>query len=173
MEDVWKEYDNTQPSHSTIHHLMAIHTLFRENGYARGIDIAKNLNISRSSVSTTLGKCREKGYVIEDQNRFYRLSSSGVAIVNSILARRRILEEYLHDVLHLSYADAQVDACKVEHLLSEETIHRMKALSEYYLEKGQASRLFREGFEAYIHVKDVENGDKRPGKPAAAPRRRK
>ena len=101
MKDVWKEFEHTEPSHSTVHHLMAIDSLLREHGYARGIDIAKHLNISRGSVSTTLSKLKEKGYVVEDQNRFYRLSAAGIKVVNSVLAKRRLLEDY-HDNLRRS-----------------------------------------------------------------------
>ena len=97
MKDVWKKFDETELSHSSIHHLLAINNLKKENGYSRSVDIANYLNISRSSVSITLNKLKEKGFVKEDKNRFLQLSEKGSELVNSVLSKRRIVERFFRD----------------------------------------------------------------------------
>ena len=47
MEDIWKEFEHNQTTHSVAHHLMAIYDLLNEHGYARVTDVAKKLNITQ------------------------------------------------------------------------------------------------------------------------------
>ena len=102
MKELWKQFDEIELTHSSVHHLMAIHDLLKRNGYVRGVDIAKYLNISRSSVSITLRKLKDKEYVLEDSNKFYHFSKRGQQIVNSVLSKRRIIQLFLNQVIGLS-----------------------------------------------------------------------
>ena len=128
MKDVWKNFDKTELTHSSIHHLLAINTLLRDNGYSRAVDISKYLNISRASVSITVTKLKEKGFVEEDKNRFLNLSKKGKHLVNSVLSKRRIVKQFFREVLDLSAGEAESEACKVEHLLSEPTGKKLISL---------------------------------------------
>ena len=148
-QDVWKQFDQTKPSHSAVHHLMAIHALLQEHGYARGIDIAKYLNITRGSVSITLSKLKDAGYLIEDDNKFYRLPESGLDIVNTILTKRRTFESFLKMVLDVPNVTAITDACKVEHLLSQDTMHKMMSFMGLYLSDDEMAVTFRERFKEF------------------------
>jgi len=51
---VWKEFEENDISHSAAHYLMAIDKLRGDYGYARSIDIARELDISPGSCSTGL-----------------------------------------------------------------------------------------------------------------------
>lgn len=119
--EVWKEYESNEISHSVAHHLAAIYELMSDQGYARVSDVARALDITRGSASLTLKALKEKGLVLEDHNKFLKLSEEGQGIVDSILGNRAIVIKFLRDVLHLSDHQAEIDACKVEHLLSPET----------------------------------------------------
>lgn len=141
MDEVWKKFDEAELSHSGVHHLMAVHDLHKEHGYARGIDIARHLDITRGSVSVTLSKLKAKGYLTEDNNKFYRLTVKGVDAVNSVLDRRRTIERFFRRVLLVEGNRAQEDACKVEHLLSTDTTGKLLAFMEFLLSsKSEASR---------------------------------
>ena len=48
---VWKKFDENRITHSTTHYLFAIHSLMKDHGYARGVDIAKKLDITAGSCS--------------------------------------------------------------------------------------------------------------------------
>lgn len=144
MSDVWKKFDEAELSHSGVHHLMAVHELHKEHGYARGIDIARHLNITRGSVSVTLSKLRAKGYLNEDKNKFFRLTAPGVNVVNSVLDRRRTIERFFREVLLVNDELAIEDACKIEHLLSLETTGKLLSFTEMVLSTEPHAKAFRE-----------------------------
>jgi DtxR family Mn-dependent transcriptional regulator len=144
MKDVWKKFDQTELTHSSIHHLLAINKLLKENGYSRAVDISNYLNISRSSVSITVSKLKEKGFVEENKNRFLCLSEKGTQLVNSVLSKRRIVEQFFKEVLGLSENDAEVEACKVEHLLSEPTGRKLISFMGFYLSQQPIAGQFRQ-----------------------------
>lgn len=128
MKDIWKQFDQVRPGHRSLHHLMAVHFLTKRNGEANLIDIAKYLNISKPNVSTTMKKLKDTGYVFEDDRRRYRLNTKGINIINTVLAKRQVVELFFKEVLGMSPLDALSDACKVEHLLSQKAIDRLTAL---------------------------------------------
>ena len=119
--EVWKAFEKNSISHSAAHHLMTIYDLLDKNGYARVTDVAKSLEITRGSASITLKALKEKGFVREDENKFLRLSEEGERISHSIQSIKKIFEKFLVDVLRVAPKQAEVDACKIEHLLSRET----------------------------------------------------
>lgn len=152
MKDIWKKFEQTELTHSSIHHLLAINSLLKENGYSRSVDIAHHLNISRASVSITVTKLRDKGFVRGDKNRFLNLSKKGEELVNSVLSKRRIVEQFFREVLDLSSQEAEVEACKVEHLLSEPTGKKLIAFMGYFLSGQPDVVKFRKGLEAFNYV---------------------
>jgi DtxR family Mn-dependent transcriptional regulator len=152
VKDIWKRFEQTELTHSSVHHLLAINSLLRENGYSRSVDVANHLNISRASVSITVTKLRDKGFVREDKNRFLRLSKKGAELVNSVLSKRRIVEKFFKEVLDLSFQEAEIEACKVEHLLSEATGKKLISFMGYFLSTQQDAVKFREGLEKFNYV---------------------
>jgi Mn-dependent DtxR family transcriptional regulator len=119
--EVWKAFEKNGITHSAAHHLMTIYDLLDKHGYARVTDVARSLEITRGSASITLKALKEKGFVKEDENKFLRLSEEGERISHSIQSIKRIFEKFLIDVLEVEPEQAEVDACKIEHLLSRET----------------------------------------------------
>lgn len=133
--EVWKEFSENEITHSAAHHLLAIQELTTKRGYARVTDVAKFLEITTGSASTNLKGLKQKGYVVEDDNRFLALSDEGTKIADAILIRRQVLEEFLITVLGVDPTIAEIDACKTEHLLSMETTLKMAAFASAYQKK--------------------------------------
>ena len=152
MKDIWKKFEQTELTHSSIHHLLAINSLIKESGYSRSVDVANHLNISRASVSITVTKLKEKGFVREDKNRFLRLSEKGKELVNSVLSKRRIVEQFFREVLDLSSQEAEEEACKVEHLLSEPTGKKLISFMGYYLSGHSDVLKFKNGLKTFNYV---------------------
>ena len=152
ISDVWKKFEENGLTHSSVHHLMAIFELLKSKGYARGIDVANHLDISRSSVSVTLHKLLAKGFIVEDDNKFFLLTDEGKEITNSVLAIRKIVKMFFTDVLNLPEEIAEEDACKVEHLLNHETGEKLYKFVTLYLSNEPVSCEFREKFKKYNHV---------------------
>ncbi len=119
--EVWKSFEENQLTHSAAHYLMTINHLIQDQGYARVTDIAKRLNITRGSCSISLKPLKKRGLVGEDDNRFLVLSSEGKRLAELVERNDELLESFFCDVLDVDPEQAEIDACKIEHLLSLET----------------------------------------------------
>lgn len=140
--NTWKEFDQNVITHSAAHHLMAIDDLFGRLGYARVSDIARRLNITRGSVSISLQPLKKAGLIIQDENRHLRLSATGQALVAGIKSKHEVVHRLLSEVLRVAPEQAEIDACKLEHLLSNETARRMSAFLRFLDADGGRGREF-------------------------------
>lgn len=144
--ETWKEFDHNVITHSAAHHLMAVGDLIDRFGYARVSDIARELNITRGSVSISLKPLKEVGLILQDENRHLRLSESGAKLVAAIKAKRSIMQRLFSEVLGVSGELAEVDACKMEHLISNETAGRMLSFLRFMGSDAVAARMFRQAW---------------------------
>ena len=140
----WKEFEDNLVSHSAAHYLMTINELLDANGYARVTDIAKRLNITRGSCSISLKPLKRLKLVVEDENRFLRLSTEGKRLAEMITLNDQLLEVLFRDVLQISEEQAEVDACKLEHLLSIETSTKLAAFIRLWTEDPSIAKLVTE-----------------------------
>ncbi|MFH0981445.1 MAG: metal-dependent transcriptional regulator [Planctomycetota bacterium] len=149
MDDVWKQFEQNPISHSAAHHIVAIVQLLEHNGYARVSDVAKLLNITRGSASLTLKLLKQRGLVVEDKNRFLKLSEEGERVGASVRGRAFLIRRFFMDVLDIPSEDAEVDACKIEHLLSLATAERLAQFLRYFCGNDPRAAAFREGWQNY------------------------
>lgn len=113
-------------SHSMAHYLLTIHKLKESKGYARVTDIAKDLGLTKGSVSTALNNLKKRGLVMEeDDSKFLSLSDSGHNEVHNILTTRTLLFYFLKDFLKVSEENAKKDSCLMEHLMSDDTREKL------------------------------------------------
>ena len=124
---VWKEFDDNNISHSATHYLFAVHELHTELGYARMTDISKKLKITAWSWSTGVKALLKKWLLVEDTNKFIKLSEEGESIIEQIEKNREVLIGFFTQTLWLSEKRSTIDACKIEHLLSKETISKLES----------------------------------------------
>lgn len=136
-------------THSMGHYLMAVRDQLKEMGYARVTDIASRLNISRSSVSVALASLRDKGYLVEDNNHFFKLTDEGKNLAAQIYANHLLLETFFEKILGVSEDAALVDSCQIEHLLSPETSRKLYCLVHYFLDNQDQITTLRDNIEAY------------------------
>ncbi len=124
--DVWKQFDENVVTHSAAHYLMAVDALLRRQGYARVSDVARFLEVTSGSASVSLRALKSRELVVEDDNRFLQLSESGAALAHRIKINRQMVVNLLHEVMGVPEEIADIDACKIEHLLSDETRARLR-----------------------------------------------
>ncbi len=124
--DTWKEFEANELTHSAAHHLLAIdHVGLAYGGWARVSDIARQLNITRGSVSINLRALKKRAWVETDAHHLVKLTPKGVKAVRSVIAKRVILKAFLSDVLGISHSQVEIDSCKIEHLISHSTGQRL------------------------------------------------
>ena len=105
-------------------YLESILTLGREQEVVHRIDVAKKLGVSQAAVNKAVKHLCEKEYVYEDGKHLY-LTESGRAYAEAVFEKHCIIREFLMRN-GVSAATAEEDACRMEHLVSEETFAMMK-----------------------------------------------
>ena len=108
-------------------YLETIYMLSLHSSEVRSIDVARHLGYSKPSVSVAMKQLRENGYVNMDDNNLLTLTESGLAIARSIYERHQVISGYLMSI-GVSEETALKDACRIEHVLSEETFHKIKEI---------------------------------------------
>ena len=141
----WKAYDQNPVTHSAAHYLLTIQSLIDEHGYARTTDIARELDITAGSCSQALRSLKQKGFLVEDNNKFFRLSPEGEKMVTTLRTNSRVLATFFTDVLGLPTKRAEVDACKIEHLVHQSTVSQMRKLTEFIKAHPECIEQFQEG----------------------------
>ena len=105
-------------------YLETILILKERKGVVRSIDIARELNFSKPSVSVAMKKLRENGYLEVDGEGYITLLPPGAEIAQRIYTRHRLLTRFLEG-LGVSPENAAADACKIEHDISAESFERI------------------------------------------------
>ena len=106
-------------------YLEMILRLTEEKGYARSVDIAMGLGVSKPSVSVAMKQLREGNYIVMDKDNYISLTENGMEIAQRIYERHKVLTRML-TMIGVDEKTAEDDACKVEHDLSDITFECMK-----------------------------------------------
>ncbi len=136
----WKEFNENPVSHSMAHYLVTIRDLHATQGYARVSDVADSLEVTKGTVSVQMRHLKEKGYVLEDDNRHLKLTEAGENVARQVIYNRGTIIQFLSKVLEIDPKQAEVDACKIEHLLSPETGHQILTLVQLILSDDPAAK---------------------------------
>lgn len=110
-------------------YLETILKLRTAEGLSRAVDIASELGIARSSVSEAVKNLKERGYISVGEDGNVELTSSGLEIAEAIYERHRVLKKYFVS-LGVSEEIAEGDACRIEHVISDETFQKIKENTE-------------------------------------------
>ena len=111
---------------SAENYLEAILIIKNEKGSVRSIDIANHLNFSKPSVSVAMKNLRENGYISIDPDGSIYLEESGRKIAEKIYERHTLLSDWLTR-LGVPRDIATEDACRIEHVISEESFSAIKS----------------------------------------------
>ena len=146
------------------HYLLTIHKLKESKGYARVTDIAKDMGLTKGSVSTALNNLKKRDLVEEDESKFLSLSDEGHDQVHAILSSRTLLYYFFKDILDVDDKTAHNDSCLMEHLLSQQTREKffafMKKMTDNSKEFGIDTDLDLSPFKDHMDFNDAQKGDK-------------
>lgn len=105
-------------------YLESILIIQEQSGQVRSIDVVNRLGFSKPSVSIAMKKLRESGYINMAGDGNITLTDSGMEIASRIYERHITITRFF-ERLGVSPEQAAIDACKVEHDLSEETFAKI------------------------------------------------
>ncbi len=106
-------------------YLETILQLCEENGTAKISDIANRLKIAKPSVTQAVSSLRRDGLVNQAPYGPISLTEKGRSQAQDVWHRHQIIRHFLLEILKVSPAVAEKDACMIEHVISPETVFRM------------------------------------------------
>lgn len=110
---------------SAENYLETILVLHQRKGSVRSIDIANELEFSKPSVSVAMKNLRQGGYIEVDGAGLITLLPPGREIAEAVLEKHRMMTAFLIS-LGVSPEVAAEDACRIEHVLSDESFEAIK-----------------------------------------------
>lgn len=110
---------------SAENYLETILILENRRGNVRSIDIAAELEFSKPSVSVAMKNLRGQDCILVDQDGFITLTEKGRQIAERIYERHTLFTRWL-TALGVDEKTASEDACRIEHVISEETFQAIK-----------------------------------------------
>lgn len=112
-------------------YLETILRLSRSLPVVRSIDIVHDTGYTKPSVSVAMKNLRQKEYIVMDADGYITLTEEGRNIAEATFERHQVITRLFVN-LGVSEAIAAEDACKVEHVISEETFTALKNHLEQY-----------------------------------------
>lgn len=106
-------------------YLETIYVLGKKSGYVRSIDVCEEMGYSKPSVSRAVGLLKEGGYLTVGAEGSLILTDLGLEIAERTYERHTVLSEFFTK-LGVSEETATADACKIEHVISDETFSVLK-----------------------------------------------
>ena len=106
-------------------YLETIYLLSKEKPTVRSIDVADKMGYSKPSVSRAVGLLKSGGFLTMDKDGYLQLTEIGIAFAERTYERHRVLTAFF-EKLGVQAEIASEDACKIEHVISDETFEVLK-----------------------------------------------
>ena len=106
-------------------YLEAVLMLQKKNGMVRSIDLARHMEVSKPSISRAVAILQEGGFLTVDSDYFLHLTEAGREVAEKIYERHRFFTEQLITA-GVDPKTAEADACRIEHIISDESFDRLK-----------------------------------------------
>jgi Mn-dependent DtxR family transcriptional regulator len=107
-------------------YLETIYLLKKSKGAIRSIDIAVELGYTKPSISRVIGNFKKEGYITVDKGGYIELTEKGLNTAENIYQRHTVLTRFFCAVLDIGAEMAEREACRVEHVISEELFSEIK-----------------------------------------------
>jgi Mn-dependent DtxR family transcriptional regulator len=98
----------------------------KNNGKVKSIDLAKELNFSKPSVSRAVNILKNEGYIKVESSGYLILTEAGMAKAQMIYDRHKTLTKLFSKIANVTPEVAEKDACRIEHVISNETFYGLK-----------------------------------------------
>ena len=110
-------------------YLEAILVLQKKMGMVRSIDLARHMGFSKPSISHAVGVLKNGGFLTMDEDHFLHMTDVGREVAEKIFERHCFFTEQLI-AAGVDPKTAEADACRIEHIISDESFSRLKEAAE-------------------------------------------
>ena len=106
-------------------YLEAILVLHKKMGMVRSVDVARRMEVSKPSVCHAVATLKKGGFLLMDGDHFLYLTDLGREVAEATYEKHRFFTEMLINA-GVDPITAERDACRIEHVISQETFERLK-----------------------------------------------
>lgn len=107
-------------------YLETVYILESNHGHAHGVDIAKHLGVSKPSVTKAMKYLKDQGFVNTQKYGTITLTDKGRELSEEIYSNHQLIEKFLEHSLKISAEQAGINACRIEHIVSNEMLEAIK-----------------------------------------------
>ncbi len=112
-------------------YIEAIYIAHLNNKPLKGAELARQLRISRASVSEALAKLVSKDLIKYNRYEAICLTQKGITEAKKVYEKHHILEQFLETVLGIEKLEANENACKIEHIISQNVLNQLKLFTTF------------------------------------------
>lgn len=130
-------------------YLELICNLLETSQSVKAVEIAKKLNISRASVSEALTKLVEKNLIIYEGHRGITITPDGLKKAQEVILKHKTFTAFFEETLGLDREAAEENACKIEHVITDDVFARLMDFQKYCTENEEFIQRFKEGYKLH------------------------
>ncbi|MGL1893365.1 MAG: metal-dependent transcriptional regulator [Spirochaetaceae bacterium] len=119
-------------------YLETIYLMEKTHGNAHSVDVGKKLGVTKASVSKATKNLKEGGYILHEPYGSITLTDKGKKLSESIYRKHTLITLYLKHTLNVSDKEAEDNACKLEHVLTDNLVD---AIVEYLVKNNIETNL--------------------------------
>ena len=93
-------------------------------------DVATELSISKPSVNKAIKQLKQRGYVLHEHYGSITLTEEGLKAAKTVMSKHIILKKFLYELIGVDEEVAEEEACKIEHVISVDTLEKISAYIE-------------------------------------------
>jgi len=140
----------TRQTASMEDYLEAMVILAEQGKPVKVTEIGKALRVKKPSVTSALAKLSEAGLVQHEKYSDIVLTAEGERIAQDVYQRHRTLRHFLVEILNVDPEIADEDACRMEHVLSQESLERLAKFINFVLNRPQGKPEWLKDFNYYL-----------------------
>ena len=110
-------------------YLEAVLVVQKKKVMVRSVDLARHMGFSKPSISHAVGVLKNGGFLTVDEDGYFHLTEDGREVAEKIYERHQFFTEQLVAV-GVDRETAERDACRLEHVISEEAFEKLKTSVE-------------------------------------------
>ena len=120
-----------QLSSSLEDYLELICNLLETSESVKAVELSRKLNVSRASVSEALAKFAEKELILYEGHKGITITDKGLKKAQEVISKHNTLTSFFENTLCLEKEQASNNACKIEHVISDDLFERIKLFQKY------------------------------------------
>ena len=127
-------------------YLEIICNLLEKSDCVKAVEIARKLNISRASVSEALVKLADKQLIIYEGHKGITITPAGLKKAKEVINKHKTFTAFFEKTLGLDKQEAEENACKIEHVISDKLFNRIQDFQKYCSRNKEFAEEFKKGY---------------------------